>query len=172
MRSSVSRPGSRGNEMSPRQPEAITDSSGIWPSCAASRILTVSSRDFSPSCTAPSTRLLFVATRIVRPTTLSADPASVSDAVDLQEDHTRDVGRSSTLACGGSLDDAAVVEVVVDSQERRDDRVYHREDEGRYDAPEHPNPEAVDVPLFYRRDGAVKHLRCYPQGALGDTRSD
>jgi hypothetical protein len=80
----------------------------------------------------------------------------VREAVDLQEDHTRDVGRSSTLACGGSLDDVAVVEVVVDSQERRDDRVYHREDEGRYDAPEHPNPEAVDDPRCYRHDDTVK----------------
>src|SRR5215208_6302261 len=80
MRSSVSRPGSRGNEMRPRQPEAITESSGVWPSRAASCILMVSSRDFSPSCTAPFTRLPFVAARIVRPTTLSADPASVSVA--------------------------------------------------------------------------------------------
>src|SRR5215213_625743 len=46
----------------------------------------------------------------------SAHHDLVREAVDLEEDHARDVGRSSTLASGGSPDDVAVVEVfVVDS---------------------------------------------------------
>jgi len=88
----------------------------------------------------------------------SAHHDLVREAVDLEEYHARDVGRSSPLTRGGSPDDVAVVEVVVvvDSQERRDVRVHYCQDEGYDDPPEHPDPEAVDDTRCYPHDDAVQ----------------
>src|SRR5260370_21148651 len=73
----------------------------------------------------------------------------VREAVDLHKNDPGDVGGDGPATLGLPPDDLAVVEVVViDGQERRDDRV----DEGEADGNRNARPDAVNLE-------AVDHLR-------------